>query len=332
MFKKIWFILFFILILFSLLNISYFMWGEKDDYMFLFFDDNKIIDSSISNPVSTGSLAYVSNINRFDKIYHLENNSFTVKETGENIDISLDRGVFILDMNDISKEYKISYEWFDIRLQSLGSFYINTSSDNMLILSINSTIVVDFLSKEKDIFNSYFMYPHEFIRFNPLFNIKYKNTDLYRIRTITKNGYFKNRLLVDENNFNKNMLWNLIWSNNVDFFNSFLEYKKEILDNSIIINNKKQIEKYSYYFINDSKKIVVLHNSIYNDLIELYNLDVVNRDLIWKILKNLEDLKDLNSVEYNKSIKLIDNFYRTVLLNSSKISEHKVYNFIYLKL
>jgi len=349
MFKKIGLILLSILTLFSLLNISYFMWEELDNDMLIFFNDNQIIDPLVSNVVSTWSLAYVSNINLFDKIYHLENNSFSVEQTKENIDISLSEGIFILDMNDISKKYKISYNWVDINLQSVGSFYIDTTSKTILIFSIDASVSIDFLSKDNELINSYFMYPHEFIKFNPSFNIRYKNADLYRIRTITKNGYLKNKLLVKDELYdsidnNENVIWRLIWSNNIKFFNSFLNNKKERLDKAIIINKKisslknisisfkEQVEKYSYYFLNNSKKIVVLQNSIYNNLIELYNLDVVDRDLIWKTLKDLVDLKKISIVEYNKSVKLKDDFYRIVLLNSNKISEHKVYNFVYLKL
>jgi hypothetical protein len=150
-------------------------------------------------------VSYLDSINLFDKIFHSNKDSFKVENTKENIKIKLDSGLFIFDLNDLTKNYTISSDKhnFEINIKSVGDLYIDTSKNKILIFSLNSSFVLNFLDKKNKKINSYFMYPHEFIKFNHKINFIYKNVDLYRIRTITKNGYFKYKLLEDSLNENK---------------------------------------------------------------------------------------------------------------------------------
>ncbi len=328
-----------------LVNLSFFSWNQKQENKLSFLETQTIKQNKTQKIklASWSKLAYKTKINFFDSIFHKKENNFKVENKSNTIEIILEPWIFILDLNDLSKTYKITSKQakFDIDLKAIWSLYIDSYWDKVTIFSINSSLVLNFLNSKLEKMNSYFMYPHEFIKFKHKLNFMFKNVDLYRIRTITQNWYFKHRLIKDLET--EKEIESLIWRNNIDFFEYYIKNKiKQSTNNKTLyekINSLKKsvfpfsyyIDKYSYYFVNKSKKISYLQNNIYNNVIKLLSLDEINAILVNDIKIDLEKLKILDEQKYNKSIYLIDNFYKITSLKNNIESNYKLSNFILLK-
>ena len=337
-----------IFLLVFLINISFFSWIQISENKLAFLNDlekiKDIEEFTLSWILETKKRSYVNNINFFDKIFYLEKDSFKLEDKKDNISIKLNSWVFIFDLNDLTKNYVISSDKhnFKIELKSVWNLYIDTSKDKILVFSINSSFVLNFLDKDNKQVNSYFMYPHEFIKFNYKLNFRYKNVDLYRIRTITKNGYFKYKL--SEYSLNENKIVWLIWKDNLSFFSNYLEskqkklvknvllYKKIISLKNSIFPFKYYIDKYSYYFINDSKKVIYLQNNIYNRLIELFISQENSAKMISEINNNLKHLKILNKNKFEEALGIINKFYKVLLEKHNIVLNKSLDSFIALKI
>lgn len=332
------------LLLIFLVNISFFSVDKIENNKLSFLNEEE--ESEDTQEIVLGSwskVVYNTKINFFDNIFHTKKDSFEIENDSDNLSIKLSPWVFILDLNDLSKKYRIiSKETnFNIDLKSIWSLYIDNSTDKIIIFSIDSSFVLSFLNNNHEKINSYFIYPHEFIKFNYKLNFRYKNVDLYRIRTITKNGYFKYKILEDVENKSKISL--LIWSENLDLFSYYTKNKLSKFNNNSILykelNSLKNsffpfsyyIDKYRYYFINNSKKIVYLQNIIYNKLIILFNSKKIDISLINDIKLELERLKALDEEKYEKVVHTIDNFYKVISLKNNIKDNIKFNNFLLLR-
>lgn len=313
-----------------------------------FFSGNNISNSYLDSLLSiknneielswTWDLNY-KQINFLDNLYFSKEDSIEIKELWDNIEFIVWEGVFIFDLNDLTKNYFLKSSWFSIKLKSSWNFYIDTRSSNILIFSINSSFLIDFLDNKDKKINSYFIYPHEFIKFNTKLNFRYKKVDLYRIRTITKNWYFPYSL--DSENIEK--LYSIIWSENKELLNLYLKNKKDLIEsnNSLYWNVsnlsnlnfpfKEYIDEYMIYFVNDSKKVVYLQNNVYNNLLNLFNSNIINYELIDNINNDLNKLKTLDSNSYENSINIIDQIYKSIIIRNDLKSDVKLTNFLLLK-
>ena len=324
----LWFLSFILLVV--LVNVSFFS----------NLNNNKV-DLDFLESASL-SWANINNINFLDNIYSSIDYSFKITQDDSNIDIVLDKWVFILDLNDLTKKYKISWDWFNLDLKSTWDIYIDTTWDKNLIFALDSTFVLNFLDKDNKFMNSYFMYPHEFIKFNPKLTFSYKEVDLYRIRTVTKNGYFKYKLSDILDLEKKEYFNSILWESNVDFFTEYIKNKKISLNNNTNFYQKiaslkpvsfpfsEYLIKYNSYFVNDSKRAVFLQNKIYNDLILLFNEDEFNLDHLNIINNNLNELKKIDTKKYYNSINIINNFFKIIILRHDVNNLKKIENFIYL--
>ena len=331
------FILWFIslILLFVLVNVSFF--SNIDN-------DNKINLEFLKSITWTGE--YINFLNDLDNIYSYDN-SFEVTENGKNIDISLEKGVYIFDLNDLTKQYKILANWFNLQLKASWGIYIDTTWDKILIFSLDSTSVINFLNKKNELVNSYYLYPHEYIKFNPVYTaISFKDVDIYRMRGVSKkinknkNLYFEDKLLgiLDTNNDIK--FEEIIWKENILILRSYVENKLNNikLNNSLykeLINLKNTsfpfsvfINKYFDYFINDSKKAIFIQNNIYNNVVILFKNNTFNKD---QITNDLNKLKKLDTYKYDDSISMIDDIYRVIIFKNNILNNYKLENFIFFK-
>ncbi len=301
---------------------------------------------------SNFSGAYINSINFSDNIYTSSSGSFKIKENNNDIEINLDKWVFILDLNDLAKNYRIKGFGFDIELKTIWDIYIDTSWEKILIFSLDSTSILKFLDINWNYINSFFIYPHEFIKFNPTIVSKsFKDVDIYRMKDLSKSKfynnskvpYFKYKLSDILKLKNKDRFVSLIWENNISFLGSYIQFKKDNLENNVFLYKKldwlesvsfplaEEINKYKYYFINDSKKVIYLQNNIYNKLILLFSKDTFDKNFIRNINSNLSELKTLSDSEYKKSINLINKFYKIILLQANIADNNKLKNFTFLR-
>lgn len=323
--KVILAILSFFLLIF-LIKISFFSVWEKSEKDLSFLNDVRYSDKVEINSFS-GSTFFKKNINLFDSINYTNSWSFLIEENKDEIKIKLEKGTFILDLNDLTKKYSIISDKgnFNIDIKSIWSLYVDTSEDDIFIFSINSTVLLKFLDEKMEFMNSYFIYPHQFIKFNYKFNKEYENSDLYRIRTLTKNWYIKGSLFNIVNDLNEKHF--LKWESKL-FFNSYINFKYNEYKNNILINKKllllednlfpfeEYINKYSYSFINDSKKVIFLQNTIYNNIILFVKDKSIKSYLIDNINSELVKLKILDEEKYNDMLNVIDAIYKISLDNN----------------
>ncbi len=319
-----------IVILVFLINISFFSSAKTDKEDLLFLQENKKSqDFESQDEINTTSIDFL------DNIFHLKKDSFDLETKWKNLKIDLKDWSFILDLNDLSKTYKIESKKynFSIDLKWIWSFYIENKKDRVTIFSINSSLVLNFLDDRDSLVNSYFLYPHEFIKFNNNQNSRYRNVDLYRIRTITKNGYFQYKLLAD--NGEKSKISLLVWDKNSSIFKYYTNYKKNLTDSNNLVYNKINsikipsfpfsyyIEKYYQYFINEKKKLSYLQNNLYNKLIKLFKSKVEDSNFLMEIESDLEKLKSLDEEKHKNILSLIDEFYKVLVLKND-IEKNKI--------
>jgi hypothetical protein len=116
-----------------------------------------------------------------------------------------------------------------------------------------------------------------------------------------------------------------------DLVTNELLYKKVISLKSFNFPFKYYIDKYSYYFINDSKKVIFLQNNIYNTLIELFISQDNSSKMISEINDNLEHLKTLDEGKLKEVSNIVDKFYKIILEKHNFVLDKSLYNFINLK-
>lgn len=332
-------------LLFVLVETSFFSADKTNDYNLEFLSKTENIN--IEDSWSIHKDFFISGINFFDNIYFTNKESFNVNESGNNIDISLKKWIFIFDLNDLTKKYTLSWSWFNIDLKTIWNIYIDTTKNKVLIFSINSSFLLDFLDKQNKKVNSYFMYPHEYINFMAFSDSITKDIDLLRMKQLLKpNWYFKypfNDILDSQKVYANLKLVSIIWKSNTKLFNYYIKNKHFILEHNNQLSSKiselknaefpfkKYIDKYSYYFINDSKKLVYIENTIYNNLIQLFNENKLDKPLVEKINNDLETLKSLNNDNYNNTKKIIDGIYKVLCLKNNVWNDKKIENFTLLK-
>lgn len=335
-------------LLLFLVQISFFSGKNNEKYNFDFL----LKSSETNDNILTWTLNWEKNINFseinfFDNIYFSNKDSFNVKQEKDKVNITLWKWIFILDLNDLTKQYTINSDGFIINLNSIWNFFIDTTKTKINVLSINSSLQIDLLDKEKNKLNSYFIYPHEYINFPVYSNLINKNTDILRMKQLfLPNGYYSQSfkdILDQENIYAIKKLSIIIWKTNLDFFNIYLKNKYlELEKNNLLYDKisklenvsfpfKEIIEKYSNYFVNDSKKIIYLQNNIYNKVIEIFNKKLLDKNLIQEINSDLDSLKLLSLNNYNQSIKVIDNVYKILLFKNNIINDKQIENFVFIK-
>ncbi|MDD3645800.1 MAG: hypothetical protein PHH06_00165 [Candidatus Gracilibacteria bacterium] len=315
-------------------NYSELLSNNEEGIFNISFSGTTIIESK----EATNSGVFIQKLNSLDSIYFTEINSVSVLEdTNDLLKIKLDKGIYILDLNDLTKTYTVSANGFNIEPIGGGKIYVDTLSDQNLVFSINSTFNLEFIDTEKqEIITSIYLFPHNYIKFYPEKNLGLANTDLYRIKTKISNGYFGYKLT---NTLKINIL---LHEKGAGFFNIVSKHfiKNDLLntDKYNIIDSlefysypgKEYIDKYFSIFINKSKKKFYYKNIVYNDVIELFDLDIKNDSKINTILLNIDKLKELSINDYNEVVSLIKGIYSVVAKYNDIEDSEKLYNFINL--
>ena len=310
-----------------------------------FWEDSKLVEKELSEEdLMNEEKAFVYKINYLDNLYFDKPQSYNFSSSGslESIDLKKS-GVFLLDINDLSKNYKISHKWFIIEPLSVWRIFIDTNdSKNILILSKDSTFRLSF----KDIRNgsvltkSYF-FPHEFIKFNPLKNLSLKNADFLRVTTVSSAWYIKDRLISDF--WISDSLSRLASIESTSFLK--LVFKDFASRDSLNTKNyndlksislwefpwKDMIEKYISFFYNDSKKTVYYKNNILVLIDKLFRSKTHEKPTIDDLVLYLNKLRELDSQEYDNILRIISYYDKVVSLENTSNSIESKLNFSYLK-
>lgn len=346
-FFKIFLWIVFTFVVFFLVFFTFFISenSSKLDYLNLLEKDQSGIfnlslswTSVVESKEDTGSWVYIQKLNNIDAIYYTEENSSAIiEDSKDTLRVKLDKWIFILDFNDLTKTYTISAEWFNLEPIWWGKIYVDTLSSPNLVFSLNSTFNLEFKDITKqEVITSIYLFPHSYIKFYPEKNLWLANTDLYRIKTKVSNGYFWykltntdkiNALLHDKwawffdlvsKYFFKNDLENITKYNMINSFESYTYPWKEYID------------KYFSIFVNKSKKRFYYKNIIYNDIVELFDSKWLDDSKIDKIVTDLDKLKELDHNDYNEIVSLVKWIYSVVVKYNNIEDSENLYNFINL--
>lgn len=239
-------------------------------------------------------------------------------------EINIEKWFFLININSLDKKYKIKWKWIFIEIDSPNTFLIDTTEERFKILSIVNILKLELTGKnnweENFVFNSIYLYPNQFIIFNPDRNFLIKNADLFRITQILSLNYFNENIL--QNGELNPTFKKIFLSKNPEitkqqenlFKYIYIDYSKiENKINSfkskkiIKIPWKNYILKYAFLFLNKEKKIIYIENQILEELQNILKKEKTNND--FKELENLyQELKNLDKKSFEEMKNLLKNF------------------------
>lgn len=280
-------------------------------------------------------IIYYEKINLFDNIYSSKDNSYTINKKNWEYIIKLDKkALYIFDFNDLSKKFKVISDWYIIDFLSTWKFYIDNTWDKVLLFSINSTINLKFYDLEnKTLFSNIYLYPHQFIKFDPNKNNSLSWADFFRIILVKTNWYFKYKI----SNFSE--LEKIIWKDKMYFiknfylfylkeYNKYNETYKKMSDINIwTISWEKYIEKYFSLFINDSKKIIYYKKLLFLALKDIFLSNKNEDENINNIKYYLSKIKKIDIYEYNNMNNLLNYYYKVILYTNTNNNDKLLDNF-----
>lgn len=305
----LWIIISLILIYTSFINSSWVY--KKPD-----FELNKSWNFEINSweiKIDDKSENSVKYINYTDKILSYPK---TAKSEIINNKINIKDWVFLFNFNSLNSNYEINSKWFKIESNWPSSFFVDLSEERIKIISIDNIIKINFLDKNnKEIVNSAYIYPNQYVFFEPNKNFLIKNADLLRVNQLISLWYFNWNILKSEK-INKDFEEIFFNKNNKKFLEKLFLYikiddeKKENILKSF--SNEKFhsiawesfIVKYDFLLFNKEKKSVYIKNNILKNISETIKSRKFNEN-ISNIKENLEKISKINKKDYEELIKII---------------------------
>lgn len=282
---------------------------------------------------------WVDNLNFIDKVYFYWTQKwfYSKKVSWNQTKLNLWKGLYLLNLYDLSNNYVVSYSWFSLKPNSPWKIFIDTTDANSIkIFSIDSVFYLDLLDPAtKTKMSQIMLFPRLSISFNPERNKFVKNADLLRLETIYNTTYISSKILDNEKKINLDFVSKIYSSDNSqvkDFITKSFSYFYDDYFNIQKLNIKIQsnlltwieyIDKYYSFFLNDSKKSIYYQSLIVKNL-NLY-LEKPDSDLKNKILSDLDTLKTLNQDNYFEFKKIIEYYYKIWIYSENFDSVESVY-------
>ena len=332
--KKI-FSIFFSSILILILIYGTFIIKAWKGYEATIFDKIQLWDSSFDiedwKIVSKDEQATrVNYLNNSDRILTY-NWGFEIKEEWDNSKVNLKKGFFLVSINSLDKKYIFNSEGFNIEVNQPSTFFIDNRNERTNIFSIDSVLKINFLNiTDGENVNTAYLYPNQYVFFNPSKNFLIKNADLLRISQLISLWYFSENI-IKSGKINETFKKIFLDKNQEDAKNQeklFLYIYLDDLKKSKEIDNflKKNfysiawediVVRYSFLVLNNEKKSIYLKNIILKELQELLQKQWDDlKNVSESIIQDLEKLKNLNQEHHREMLKIIDFFSWSI--NSTK--------------
>lgn len=298
----------------------------------------------------TWSWVFLEKISTLDEIYFNYKDSYKKIINWNDIKIELKDGIFAININDLSKNYSIYYDWFLVKPVSLWKVFINTKEKKKpLIFSLDSVFQLNLINDKSEILTKTYLYPHQYIKLDFTKNLWIRNIDSLRILTSFINWYVKDPLFKDNKIIEQlsaifpswdkeNMIFlNTLYKNiSININNSNLEYEKyssDMKDFNYIIEENKSNDFSKNLSINNKKESVNYKNIILLKLKPLFDDKKVNENEINYLLEELNNLKNIDLNEYENTLNIIYNYNKSVILsNNSSIESKDNFNKLLLKI
>lgn len=308
---------------------------------------NKITFSwLVEDSSSIWSGVFLEKINSFDEIYSNNKNSYKIISNGNNIKINLKEGIFVINTYDITKKYEIIYDWFIIKLDSLGKVFINTNElKKPLILSLDSIFQLNLVNDKSEILTKTYIFPHQYIKFDFTKDLWLRDTDSFRITQLYANWYIKDSLFKDNKILVKlSALFSLDDKQSIVFLDIIfkkilVDIQKSDLEYEKSLKSVKEFEYipdesiWSNILINKKKESLDCKNKVLSELKSLFKEEELWDDWINSIVKDLDKLKKINIKDYKNILDQINRYSNIVNLSKdSKIESKNNFNKILLNI
>lgn len=237
------------------------------------------------------------------------------------VDIELSEGIYIFDISHPLVSYRISSPSMVLETLSSWQFYIDlTQPDEVTLLSFGATLNVSIIETLTDrLMTSMYIFPNQYLRWNPLKVSNFRNIDFLRAGQIAElYGYLNAPLYQDAIMYPKLRAimgdqWEQLTSQVFDIFNTQIAHNTKLyqdLDTIVLFSfpGVDAISQRLAFFKNDTKKIIFYKNLILKELNTLFEArkdDPATRD---KLNQHLDILASLDVHEYDAMIDLIEHY------------------------
>ena len=276
----------------------------------------------------------IDQINITDKIFSI-NKNYTKKINNKTNKINVWTWIYLFHLNDISKEYTIEWNWFELKNIWPWMYFINSININkILVFSFNNKIDLILKNiKDKIETINLILYPHTYFIFNPSKNVYLsKESDLLKISQVFKLWYFNKKIFNEEKkledtyinllslkkNENKNTIKEILYFIINDYNKSkknFITYKNS---STKLFPWENYIKQYKEFFLNNEKKKIYYKNLILKNIKYLSNSTKEDSEIINFIVNSMKDLKNIDQESYNEMLNIINFYNRNILLTEKE--------------
>lgn len=241
--------------------------------------------------------------------------------------ISFEKWVYLVNINSLENDYVFSGEWFSIQTSWPTSFFVDNTESRVKIFSIDNILKVNFLNVKnaEETYNSSYLYPNQYVFFDPTKNFLIKSADLLRITQLLSLDYFNWKILENwkvNSNFKKLFFSKdekvAIQTEKLFLFIYFDDLKnKKIIEEFknkkfLSLTWEKIIFEYDFLLINNEKRAIYLKNKILRQIQEILNKNsltaVENGDYSDFFDKKLEELKAINESDFEEISEFVKYF------------------------
>ncbi len=285
---------------------------------------------------------YVQQLSRFDSIYSLEDIDQWYDLTNE--DLTLGKWLYVLDISDNFQKYNISGTSFELALLMPGKVFIDTRDiSNITFVSLTASFELTLKDRQdnQDITTLY-VYPNRIASFNANRLSDLKNADFLRVsQLLSPYNYINESLyndwaisqkfsrLLDEDasEFIGKVLWNLskIARDNTLKYDTISGVSVWKFPGFDYISEKMSL------FKNEQKKKVFYQNIVLDELNSLFQTDKKSNAQVLSVLQYLENIKAIDSSEYENMISIVDYYIYIVLEWNDVFNRNQRDNFLSLR-
>ena len=287
---------------------------------------------------NNGTIIIQDNINIINRLFSINNNYSITKENNNNV-INVWTWIYLFQFNKIWETYTVKWEWFELKNIQTWIFFINSLNKKKIISSLNNKINLQLLHPNiNEKIPNIVLYPHSYIIFDPtknknlwsksdifkisqVFNFNYFNTPLFINNKIIKNIIKYLSLNKEENSYIIENMFSIIYNDYNKLKNNFLPYKSSTIKSFL---EELYIEKYYELFINNDKKKIYYKNIILKKLKNLSNLETKDKKIFLEIIELMNKFKNIDKENYNEMYKIINFYYRNILLTEKQNINKKI--------
>ncbi|MCH8518345.1 hypothetical protein LAT59_01080, partial [Candidatus Gracilibacteria bacterium] len=213
---------------------------------------------------------------------------------------------------DPLKNYTLSAPGIKVEQQGIGEIYIDmlTRSNRYFIQPLTTSLRLSFMSEDGDeVYNSIYLFPGQYIIFDPARSSFYRNADIARMQILTNIGHISNFGDIPESLgvYVGNDTSYIVYQDSIAKKRKYYAQKIQELRSLEISNitGFQRLERYFMLLLNPEKKQFYYQNRVleaYKDIIVSQSVD---RKKTGEVSKYLSLLRELNMEAYEESLNIL---------------------------